>query len=102
MLRNLTALQVLLKDSTAVCSLCLSSPSNFSAAQARSDSGHPAPGSLPPAAREIVPAGAQALHALVSAAPLPPGLSFPIGSTTEGPGEVEGKEALSPIGRTPP
>lgn len=96
MLRNLTALQVLLKDSIDVCSLCLSSPSNFSAAQARSDSGHPAPGSLPPAAHEIVPAGAQALHALVSAAPLPPRLSFPIGSTTEGPGEVEERRLFLP------
>lgn len=39
MLRNLIALQVLLKDSIDVCSLRLSSPSNFSDTQALSDSG---------------------------------------------------------------
>lgn len=69
MLRNLTALQVLLQDSIDVCSLCLISPSNFADAQAPSNSGHPAPGSLL-AANEIFPEGAQALHPLVSAAPL--------------------------------
>lgn len=65
-----------------------------------SDSGHPAPGSLPPAANGIFPAGAQALHPLVSAAPLAPRLSFLVGSTTEGPSEVE-ERRFSPIGRTP-
>lgn len=56
-LRNLTALQVLLKDSTDVCSLCLLAPSNSSDARALSDSGHPALGRFPLAANETFPAG---------------------------------------------
>lgn len=99
-LRNRTALQVLLKDSIDVCSL---SQLSFSLSDARtlSDSGRPAPGSLPLAADEIFPAGAQALRPLVSAAPLPPRLSFPVGSTTEGQGEAEERRLFAPIGRTP-
>lgn len=98
LLRNLIALQVLLQDSTDVCSL-----SDLSLQLFRHTNSvwlrPPGTGSHPLAANEVLPAGAQAPRPPVSAAPLSPSLFFLVGGTAQR-GWVEA-EAVSHIGQTP-